>query len=161
MMLYPFVFSVPSIAVLFLTPLHPPPPISFKHTITQPSHIELTQEVRDTLAQDKFEQRKSKHRLLLLCAILHAADVSNPVLPQEISRGWSDRVVIEFNRQVAREQAMDLPVSVYMDVELGSSSQAKVLGFRYYFWFSCISCSLSLFLFPSLSLFPSLYLSLS
>ena len=93
-------------------------------------HIELTTQLQETLTKEKYNKDDGKHRLLLMDAVVHASDVSNPVLPPKLSKAWSDRVVKEFNAQVAREKKLGLPVSTFMDVKVGTAGQAKLnVGF--------------------------------
>lgn len=53
-------------------------------------------------------------RLLLVRIVLHAADISNPVLPREQMRPWADLVMQEFNQQADLERENGLPVSTFM-----------------------------------------------
>jgi hypothetical protein len=48
-------------------------------------------------------------------ALLHAADISNHVRPFGLALAHAERIQQEFQRQVARERALGLPVSPHMD----------------------------------------------
>jgi len=56
-----------------------------------------------------------KDRFTVIKSLLHAADISNPVKPFELSKKWSDMVVQEFFEQGEREKAEGLPLSPNMD----------------------------------------------
>lgn len=47
--------------------------------------------------------------------LLHAADISNHVRPFDLALAHAERIQQEFQRQVARERALGLPVSPHMD----------------------------------------------
>ncbi|KAI8093765.1 uncharacterized protein BX664DRAFT_358162 [Halteromyces radiatus] len=56
-----------------------------------------------------------EHRLILSQAILHAADISNPLRPWPICYHWSQRVCTEFFHQGDMERENHLPLSPNMD----------------------------------------------
>jgi hypothetical protein len=101
------------------------------------SHFDLTKDI-DTLVEKQDEARRNLethpgHRLhhgdstlflnnltrsdraLLMRAMLHCADISNPAKPWTIAKAWSDRVCEEFFAQGDLERAMSLPVTMNMD----------------------------------------------
>lgn len=47
--------------------------------------------------------------------VLHAADISNPFMPPDISARWSSCIADEFSLQVDRERSLGLPVTKFMD----------------------------------------------
>lgn len=61
-----------------------------------------------------LEEVDRKDLLLMLTMALHAADVSNPARPWNMSMEWSARVMEEFFRQGDREAELGLPVSAMM-----------------------------------------------
>jgi len=63
-------------------------------------------------------------REIILKALLHVADISNPVKPWEMSKEWSDRVMVEFFAQGDTEKAQGLPVSMNMDRD--TTNQAEL-----------------------------------
>lgn len=56
-----------------------------------------------------------KDRLILMKSLLHLADISNPAKNWEISKKWSDLVLMEFLSQGDQEKALGLPVSMNCD----------------------------------------------
>lgn len=48
-------------------------------------------------------------------AVLHAADISNPIRPFPAALSSAQRVHSEFQRQVAHERQLELPVAPHMD----------------------------------------------
>eukprot|EP00753_Platysulcus_tardus_P005516 PLAT13422.1.p1 GENE.PLAT13422.1~~PLAT13422.1.p1 ORF type:complete len:1014 (-),score=409.59 PLAT13422.1:43-3084(-) len=54
-------------------------------------------------------------RRLLLKGIVHAADLSNPVLPFELARQWAVRIGQEFFEQAEKERAAGFTVAPHMD----------------------------------------------
>jgi len=53
--------------------------------------------------------------VLLMCNVLHAADISNPARPKHLYDAWTDRVLEEFHRQGEAEVDKDLPVGPLND----------------------------------------------
>lgn len=51
-----------------------------------------------------------------MSAILHTADLGAQALPWFIARVWGERVLREFAQQARREQALNLPVTKFMEV---------------------------------------------
>eukprot|EP00210_Caulerpa_lentillifera_P001493 g1432.t1 len=56
-------------------------------------------------------------RLLLCKAVLHAADISNPVRSFDVDFWMSERVQQEFKIQTEKEKELGLPVSPHMDIK--------------------------------------------
>jgi hypothetical protein len=56
-----------------------------------------------------------KDKIVMMKSILHTADISNPAKKWEISKAWSDVVILEFFEQGDREKAEGLPVSMNTD----------------------------------------------
>jgi 3'5'-cyclic nucleotide phosphodiesterase len=54
-------------------------------------------------------------RLIMLKNFMHAADISNPTKPWNVSKAWSDRVLEEFFNQGDRERKEGLPLSPNTD----------------------------------------------
>ena len=44
----------------------------------------------------------TEDRQLMLCLLLHCADIGNPLRPAHIARKWAQRVMEEFFRQVRK-----------------------------------------------------------
>ena len=89
------------------------------------NHFTLSDELNDcvtkhfvplqSITQMKAVVLPDKDRSIILRAILHAADISNPAKAWETSKRWSDLVVQEFFAQGDLEKAEALPVSMNMD----------------------------------------------
>lgn len=76
-------------------------------------HFDLIEETKKRAVEGwKFEE--AKDQALLGKILLHAADLSNPVRPFHMTRQWAERISIEFNDQVAREEALGMPVLGFM-----------------------------------------------
>lgn len=57
-----------------------------------------------------------KTALLLSKLVVHAADLSNPILPSwKVVCQWADRVTQEFTHQVEKEKEAGLPFAPHMD----------------------------------------------
>jgi hypothetical protein len=56
-----------------------------------------------------------EERALMLAALLHAADISNPARPPEVAARWADRVLAEFFAQGDAERAAGAPISPLCD----------------------------------------------
>ena len=65
-------------------------------------------------------------RDVILKIVLHAADISNPCKPWDVSKVWSDRILEEFFAQGDREKAEGLPVSPNMDRDTTKQAQLSV-----------------------------------
>ena len=59
-----------------------------------------------------FSRDSSDDRTTLVCFILHAADLSNPVSPPARSKRVAETLSLEFNAQAQRERERGLPVTV-------------------------------------------------
>ena len=75
------------------------------------THFDLQAEIAQLNTAEALQQ----HNGLLAQALVHAADISNPLKPFDISKRWSDLVVQEFFAQGDRERQEGLPVSANMD----------------------------------------------
>jgi len=62
-----------------------------------------------------FDEPEKKDVWLLLAMCLHAADVSNPAKPWNLSMQWTARVMEEFFQQGEQETEEGLTVSAFMD----------------------------------------------
>lgn len=75
-------------------------------------HFDLIEEIKRKPLGWSFGDIKDQ--LTLGKVLVHAADLSNPVRPFQTSVAWARRVSTEFNNQVAREEALNLPVLAFM-----------------------------------------------
>eukprot|EP01031_Cornospumella_fuschlensis_P029258 gene29258-35317_t len=76
-------------------------------------HFELIDETKRR-AREGWNFSEAKDQALLGKILLHAADLSNPVRPFHMTRQWAERISVEFNDQVAREQALGMPFLGFM-----------------------------------------------
>jgi hypothetical protein len=61
---------------------------------------------------------------------LHAADISNPLMPADVAARWGACIQAEWTLQVTAERELGLPVSVFMDVQDDPLKGARsALGF--------------------------------
>jgi hypothetical protein len=67
-----------------------------------------------------------EERTLLLCCILHCADISNPARPAEIAAKWSTRVLAEFFAQGDRERAAGTTISPMCDRNTTSRATSQI-----------------------------------
>lgn len=70
-------------------------------------HFSLLNQLKQISPQ--AEEHTAADQLVIMEAIVHAADLSNPLLEGSIARKWSDAVLVEFNNQAAQEQQLGLP----------------------------------------------------
>ena len=87
-------------------------------------HFDMTIQIKENLTQSKFN--KEVHASLLLCTLIHTADVHNPALSFDLSKKWSDAVLLEFNIQADREKEQGIPVTAMFDTAVNSPAQAKL-----------------------------------
>lgn len=72
-------------------------------------HVELLQTF-----QPKYEKTSSQSQFLVEL-FLHTADISNPLMPDQISLRWTQAIAQEFTEQVQAERQLGLPVTTFMD----------------------------------------------
>ena len=75
---------------------------------------------------DAFPCWLQAERATIQKTLLHAADISNPCKPWEVSKNWSDRVIEEFFAQGDREKEAGLVVSANMDRETTHPARVAV-----------------------------------
>ena len=78
-------------------------------------HFEHLSKFKTRVAAGAFDTPDRKDVRLLATMCLHAADVSNPAKPWELSKEWSSRVMDEFFKQGDAEAEAGLPISPFMD----------------------------------------------
>eukprot|EP00882_Tetradesmus_deserticola_P017298 GHRQ01018529.1.p1 GENE.GHRQ01018529.1~~GHRQ01018529.1.p1 ORF type:complete len:233 (+),score=107.03 GHRQ01018529.1:864-1562(+) len=76
-------------------------------------HFALTQELQKH--GPVFSPDIEADRALLVRAILHAADISNPLRPWPGALAGAERVHAEFQHQAAQERQQELPVAPHME----------------------------------------------
>jgi len=62
-----------------------------------------------------LDRNNRDDRLFLLKALLHSADISNPVKKFNISKYWSYQLSEEFFKQGDKEKEMNMPISNFMN----------------------------------------------
>jgi cAMP-specific phosphodiesterase 4 len=67
-----------------------------------------------------------EERTLLLCCILHCADISNPARPAEVAAKWSTRVLTEFFAQGDKEREAGSTISPMCDRHTTSRATSQI-----------------------------------
>ena len=75
-----------------------------------------------------FARASPDDRSLLVCFLLHCADLSNPVLPPTLSRRIAAELGREFANQAELEQRAQLPITVMLGVDEVGTAKLE-LGF--------------------------------
>lgn len=76
-------------------------------------HFDLIEETKKRASSGwNFNEVKDQH--ILGKILIHAADLSNPVRPFHMSKEWARRIATEFNNQVAKEEALGMPILGFM-----------------------------------------------
>ncbi|KAL1503544.1 hypothetical protein AB1Y20_012023 [Prymnesium parvum] len=78
-------------------------------------HFDHLTKFKTRVGAGAFDSPDRKDVRLLLTMCLHAADVSNPAKPWDLSKEWTSRVMDEFFRQGDAESEAGLPISPFMD----------------------------------------------
>ena len=84
-----------------------------------------TRRVRRGVAVDCIYQKEDDRRFIL-CVLLHAADIGNPVKPLRTYRKWANRVLSEFFAQGDLEKAKGMPVSAMMDAAATNAAMSQI-----------------------------------
>ncbi len=77
-------------------------------------HFELTSQLQG-LKNKELDANSAQEKDLILSSTVHAADLSNPVLPTKIYWCWAYRVVLEFHKQANEEKRLGLPYAPFME----------------------------------------------
>jgi len=72
------------------------------------NHVELMQSFQ---LQHGVHGEQSQ---FLVELFMHTADISNPLMPQEISYQWAQCLALEFTEQVKEEEALAVPITTFM-----------------------------------------------
>jgi GAF domain-containing protein/PAS domain-containing protein len=91
-------------------------------------HFQLVDEIKAKI-NNNCDFHDINDKLFLSKIILHASDLSNPVRPFHISTSWARNISEEFNRQVALETSLGLPVLGFMMTADEKSFCKNELGF--------------------------------
>lgn len=79
-----------------------------------------------------FDFAVQEDRIELIKVVLHAADIFNPARPTHLSSSISLLLVDEFRLQVAKERALNLPVTAFMDMRDDLAICNSEIGFSSY-----------------------------
>eukprot|EP00397_Hematodinium_sp_SG-2012_P038184 GEMP01041500.1.p1 GENE.GEMP01041500.1~~GEMP01041500.1.p1 ORF type:complete len:498 (+),score=116.07 GEMP01041500.1:132-1625(+) len=79
-------------------------------------HFDLTSQLQAHLDSEiEPDPTDAAHRILYHNCLVHAGDLSNPVLPTDLCKQWARTVVLEFHMQAEREKREGLPFSPFME----------------------------------------------
>jgi len=79
-------------------------------------HFDLTSSIQEYIdKKTPLDAEDAQQRTLYQRCLVHAGDLSNPVLPTHLSKKWAYRVVLEFYSQATREKEEGLPFSPFME----------------------------------------------
>ena len=95
------------------------------------------------IAKAASEERDlaGKNKQTLLRAVVHAADISNPTKPFDISVQWSERIIKEFFSQGDKERELGFPITMLCDRHTVnfSDSQSGFINFVIKPYFTVVS----------------------
>jgi hypothetical protein len=77
-------------------------------------HFDLTTKLRSLVEEGNFAKDNKTHRDILIGALIHSADLSNPLMPRDSAVKWTVAVYKEFNQQAEIEKREGLPVAPFM-----------------------------------------------
>jgi hypothetical protein len=105
-------------------------------------HMDLVSEISSCLTtRESFDKANDELRNLLSRAICHSADLSNPILPFDISLKWANFIAEEFNAQAMAERAIGREPAPHMEAVKGTPDHARTnLGFLDYVVFPLWKC---------------------
>ena len=84
-----------------------------------------TRRVRRGIMVDCIYQKEDDRRFIL-CVLLHAADIGNPVKPLRTYGKWANRVLSEFFTQGDLEKTRNMPVSAMMDCTTTNAAMSQI-----------------------------------
>ncbi|CAG9460667.1 unnamed protein product [Pedinophyceae sp. YPF-701] len=97
-----------------------------KHHFAMTAQLEQIAAENDISPLEPTTAFPAADRAAILRAILHLADLSNPLKPAELAEKWAQRVTQEFWRQGDREKEMGLQVAAMMDRDKTVLSQTQI-----------------------------------
>eukprot|EP00960_Hanusia_phi_P066740 766462-Hanusia_phi.AAC.10 len=89
-------------------------------------HFMLLKDLKETCEADSLEDKLCAASDLLMKAVLHVSDISNPAKPQELAISWTERCIEEFFLQGDQEKALGLPVSPQCNRETTSIPDSQI-----------------------------------
>lgn len=107
-------------------PVRTPPASPVKPQLVSP--IKRMASMRDNRQQTSVNAsfKTAEERQVMLNIILHCADISNALKPNNLYVKWASRVLEEFFNQGDRERAKGMPISPMMDRETTSHALSQI-----------------------------------
>lgn len=93
---------------------------------SQATHKENLERMRSKIAGGTLNAESQEDRQQLVCFLVHAADLSSPMMPSHMSRRMANNIGREFEMQAEQERRAGLPVTVM----LSNSPQNKAAMVR-------------------------------
>lgn len=96
-------------------------------------HKEIVDDIKRMALKEKIiDINNLDHQMYLCRALLHCADLSNPVRDFKSSRYWSEMIATEFYNQVEREKELGLEPDAFMIQENCLKQTQSEIGFITY-----------------------------
>ncbi|EKX54147.1 hypothetical protein GUITHDRAFT_43702, partial [Guillardia theta CCMP2712] len=89
-------------------------------------HFMLLKDLKETCEADSLDEKLRGSSDLLLKAVLHVCDISNPAKPRELAISWTERCIEEFFSQGDQEKSLGLPVSPQCNRETTSIPDSQI-----------------------------------
>jgi len=90
------------------------------------NHAGIVSSLHEKLKKEVFNPEEEAHKELLINAIVHSADISNPTFPGDLHFKWSLQILQEFNMQYEEEIALGMAPTPYMNAKPYSAEQGKL-----------------------------------
>ncbi|EEQ99008.1 High-affinity cGMP-specific 3',5'-cyclic phosphodiesterase, putative [Perkinsus marinus ATCC 50983] len=90
-------------------------------------HFDLTTQMQDLRSALEVDTSCPDTKMLVHKCLVHAADISNAVLPTDMYEAWAYRVSTEFYRQSLREKSEGIPTAPFMDSSPDDRAEFAVL----------------------------------
>ncbi|EKX35891.1 hypothetical protein GUITHDRAFT_79370 [Guillardia theta CCMP2712] len=90
-------------------------------------HFMLLKDLKETCEPpDTLGDKLAASSDLLMKAVLHVSDISNPAKPRELAISWTERCIEEFFSQGDKEKSLGLPVSPQCNRETTSIPDSQI-----------------------------------
>ena len=105
-------------------------------------HFPFMSELKALSAKEDFDPAE-KHKVDMMKALVHGADVGNPTRPFDISKVWTLKILNEFFSQGDKEKSLGIEVSNLCDRKTTNVAGCQVgfIGFVVYPYFEAL-CSI-------------------